>query len=83
MWFDERVLPVAASRQCAAPSVEKLSTKKDGSALPRCRYEELLDERLENARVILCTKYEKRVRQLQAESVAARDAQILVERGLW
>ncbi|MBI3418381.1 MAG: toll/interleukin-1 receptor domain-containing protein [Verrucomicrobia bacterium] len=56
VWFDEWELPVAASRQSAANSSEFQTTgEKDGGALPRRRYDELIEEGLEHSRVlVLC-----------------------------
>ena len=56
VWFDEWELPVAASRQSAAsPSGEQTQEEKVGGALPRRRYEELIEEGLEHSRVlVLC-----------------------------
>ena len=57
VWFDEWVLPVAASRQSAASSSKDQETRKekDGGALPRRRYEEKIEEGLERSRVlVLC-----------------------------
>jgi len=56
-WLDEWKILVAASRQSAASSLadRKAFKGKDGGALPRRRYKEMMEEGLERSRVsVLC-----------------------------
>jgi hypothetical protein len=50
VWFDEWMLPVAASRQSAAFSAERLAREKDGGALPSRRYAEEIEDGLDGSR---------------------------------
>jgi hypothetical protein len=50
VWFDEWALPVAASRQSAESSLGGQGTREeDNGALPRRRYAEKIEERLEHS----------------------------------
>ncbi len=54
LWFDEWVLPVAASRQSAAFSPEgQTRDEEDGGALPRRRYAAKIEERLLHSQLAL------------------------------
>jgi len=55
VWFDEWELGVAASRESAANSSEghAREVNKDGGALPRRRYEEMIEAGLEHSRVLV------------------------------
>jgi hypothetical protein len=56
VWFDEWAPPVAATRQSAAnSSTELMREEEDGGALPRRRYDEMIEAGLEHSRVlVLC-----------------------------
>jgi len=72
LWFDEWVLPVAASRQSAESSLGGKGTREeDDGALPRRRYADRIDEGLEHSRVLACPAEASERRRMLCMSVNA------------